>query len=110
MHGLHYIVVKEMKKVRRFKTGAVRCRTDGEGRYDLLSPHAIHRLALVFEEGAKKYSDRNWERGIPEGDLIDHALRHIFQHMMGDTSEDHIGHAFWNLGAILHFQEVGKKK
>ena len=28
--------------------------------------------------------------------------------MQGDTSEDHIGHALWNLGAILHFRKSCK--
>jgi len=94
--------------MKKFKSGAIRQETTGQGRYDLLSPYAIHRLAKVYEEGCRKYEDRNWEKGIPESNLLDHALRHIFAYMMGKNDEDHIGHAVWNLCAILHFQE--KKK
>jgi len=90
----------------KFKSGAVRQKTTGQGRYDLLSPFAIHRLALVFEKGAKKYGDRNWEKGIPAENLIDHALRHIFAYMAGEKDEDHIAHAAWNLLAIIHFEEL----
>ncbi len=95
--------------MKTFDSGANRMETEGKGRYDLLSPYAIHRLALVYEEGCKKYDDRNWEKGIPEDNLLDHALRHIFAHMMGDRSEDHIGHATWNLCAIMHFQDKENK-
>jgi len=64
-----------------FSTGARRKTLIGKGRYDLLSPYAIHRLALVFEEGARQYDDRNWEKGFPMEHLLNHALYHIFAYM-----------------------------
>ena len=36
----------------------------GKGRCDLLPPNALLRLARHFENGSKKYGDRNWEKGI----------------------------------------------
>lgn len=90
----------------RFDTGAVR--DDLEPRYDLMSPYALKRLALTYAEGAKKYGDGNWLRGIPIDNLINHALHHIFAFMRGDQSEDHLAHAAWNILAIIHFQETGR--
>ena len=40
---------------RTFETGAVRDRAKGKGRYDLLPPVAIKRLADLYERGGIKY-------------------------------------------------------
>lgn len=57
--------VKDSGKRQEFQTGSIRDTREGKGRYDLLPPHAIFRLAKHFENGAKKYGDRNWEKGQP---------------------------------------------
>lgn len=77
-----------------------------EARYDLLSPIALRRWAETFAEGAAKYGDHNYLRGFPVSVLMNHALAHLNQYMAGDTSEDHLAHAFWNIGAIIHFSET----
>jgi hypothetical protein len=87
---------------------AVREPTSGKGRFDLVSPFAIKRIALHYENGAKKYSDRNWEKGIPFSRYLDSALRHINQYTMGMENEDHLAAACWNLIAIMHHQELGE--
>ncbi len=86
-------------------TGAVRDSREGKGRYDLLPAHAIRRIAGVYERGAAKYASRNWESGMAYSRYIDSALRHIFQHLEGRRDEDHIGHAAFNLLAILEHDE-----
>lgn len=86
-------------------TGAVRDSRANKGRYDLLPPHAIRRLAQVYERGAAKYADRNWEKGMPFSRYLDSALRHIFQHLEGNRDEDHLGHATFNLLAVIEHQE-----
>jgi hypothetical protein len=32
-----------------------------------------------------------------------HALEHIYSFIHGDSSEDHLGHALWNIGAAIHY-------
>lgn len=81
---------------RGYDTGAVRDRARGKGRYDLLPTKAVHRLAQHFENGAVKYGERNWEKGIPISDYIDSALRHLFRYLDGEDSEDHLAAAAWN--------------
>ena len=66
-------------------------------RYDLIPPHGLHRIACVFEKGALKYSERNWEKGMPLSWFVDSALRHLYQHLDGNIQEDHIAHAACNL-------------
>lgn len=84
-----------------FSTGAVRDRQTGKGRFDLLPPAAINRLAKHFEKGAAKYGDRNWERGIPLSRYFDSALRHAFSYLQGRSDEDHLVAACWNFLAAL---------
>jgi hypothetical protein len=85
--------------------GAVREITSGKGRYDLMSPLALKRLAKVFERGISKYSCRNWERGMPLSRYVESALRHIFQFLEGLDDEDHLGQAEWNIHALAHTKE-----
>ena len=89
-----------------FESGAVRSMMN-DVRYDLITPYGLRRLAQTYAEGSVKYGDRNWENGIPLGNLLNHALAHLTQYMAGDKSEDHLAHAVWNLMAIMHFEEVG---
>lgn len=87
---------------------AVREPTIGKGRYDLISPFAIRRLAKHYEAGALKYADRNWEKGIPFSRYVDSAKRHLDKYVMGMMDEDHLAAACWNLFAIMHHQELGQ--
>lgn len=84
-------------------SGAVRSADAKDVRYDLISPHFLEAMAKTYAEGAAKYGDNNWLKGFPASDLLNHALRHINLWQTGDDSEDHLAHAAWNLGAIIHF-------
>lgn len=90
----------------RFDTGAVRSSDAEATRYDLISPIGLRAVAEACAEGAKKYGDFNWERGMPANDLLNHALRHVYMFLGGDRSEDHLGHAAWGLMAAIHSLEV----
>jgi Domain of unknown function (DUF5664) len=89
-----------------YETGALRENAPGKGRYDLISPIFLRRLAIVFEKGAEKYADRNWEKGIPLGKYLDSALRHIEQVLEGQDNEDHAAQASWNLCCFIHTKEM----
>lgn len=82
--------------------------TNGKGRYDLITPFGIKRLADWYELGAKKYANRNWENGMPFSRYIDSAKRHIDKYIMGMEDEDHLSAAVWNLLAIVHHEELGE--
>ena len=86
----------------QYTGGAVRDRRDGKGRYDLISPIALERLAKVYEEGGKGKGDRNREQGIPLSRFLDSAMRHIQQYLRGMRDEDHLTQAAWNLFGAIH--------
>lgn len=88
-----------------FESGAVRDMHEGKGRCDLLPMCVMLRLARHYEAGAKKYNDRNWERGIPAHSFADSALRHIFKYMDGQNDEDHLIAAIWNLCGLAWTEE-----
>lgn len=89
-----------------YASGATRDSAEGKGRYDLISPHALRRLALVYERGAKNHGDSNWKKGIPYSRLYSSALRHLFQALSGQRDEDHLGQAMWNIACLIHFEEL----
>lgn len=88
-----------------YPTGARRLPEDGRGRFDLLPPLALMRLARRYELGAAKYGERNWENGIPASRCISAALRHLMQYMAGETDEDHLAAVAWNVLAVMEYEE-----
>lgn len=58
---------------------------------------AMMELSQHFEDGAKKYSENNWKRGIPIHSFLDSAGRHALKHLRGDTDEPHHRAFIWNL-------------
>ena len=86
----------------KYKTGATRDQRAGKGRYDLISPLALERIAQVYERGALNHGSRNWEKGLPLSRCMDSALRHLNQYLSGMRDEDHLAQATWNIIALIH--------
>lgn len=63
----------------------------GEGKTMLLE------VAIHFEEGAKKYGENNWQKGIPVKRYIDSAVRHCLKWLRGDDDEPHARAFCWNI-------------
>lgn len=60
-------------------------------------PNAMLELSKHFEEGAKKYGEYNWQKGIPEYSYIDSAVRHYLKWLDGIKDEPHDRAFIWNL-------------
>ena len=58
---------------------------------------ALLEVAKHFEDGAVKYGDRNWEKGIPVHCYIDSAVRHYLKFRRGDDDEPHSRAFLWNI-------------
>lgn len=84
---------------------------DGEKlRYDLLPVDALEEITKVFTMGAKKYGDRNWEKGITWGRIFAALLRHLFAFWVGEDYDKesgllHTSHMAWNAVALLTYQK-----
>ena len=105
--------IKDSNTRRTFETGAVRDGEESRGRFDLLPANILLRLhgiepldyvalrcfAIHIENGAQKYSERNWEKGIPIHVYYNSAFRHCLK--LGDGDEPHCTALLWNLVCLL---------
>ena len=68
-------------------------------------------VAKHMEDGAKKYGERNWEKGLPVDCFIDSAVRHYLKWRRGDNDEPHDRAFCWNviccIWTIMHKSEKG---
>lgn len=62
---------------------------------------AMLAVARHYEDGAKKYAERNWEIGIPLHCYIDSGVRHYLKFLRGDTDEPHDRAFVWNMMCCL---------
>lgn len=112
-----------------FDTGAVRDRDSRIGRYDLISPIGLRCLAQRCESGCDKYPERNWEKGLPLSNILNHIAVHLNHLMAGIHSgshtksaecpvcgrdvvdcsnDDHAGGVMWGGMAFAHITEYIK--
>ena len=54
-------------------------------------------VAKQFEDGAKKYGEYDWQKGIPTHCYIDSAVRHYLKFLRGDKDEPHDRAFVWNI-------------
>ena len=62
---------------------------------------AILEVSKHYEEGCKKYGDRNWEKGIPLHCYIDSGVRHYLKWLRKDDDEPHDRAFIWNMLGLL---------
>jgi hypothetical protein len=80
----------------------------GKTRFDLLEPYAIEELAKVFTEGAKKYEDNNWLKGMSWSSVTASLKRHLSEFEQGvdydnETKLLHMAHVAWNAMALVSY-------
>jgi hypothetical protein len=85
---------------------------EGKLRYDLIPVEALEDLAKLYTEGAKKYADRNWEKGMAFSKMYASLLRHLFKFWMGEdidkeTGVNHMTAVAWNAMAIVTYMKRG---
>lgn len=102
---MNFDKVKDSGIREQFNTGSKRDTQQGKGRPDLIPIEPLRRLAKHYENGANKYGDRNWEKGQPLSRYYASAMRHMWDYMEGDYSEDHLAAAAWNIFALIATQE-----
>lgn len=81
------------------------------------TPTMILEVSKHFEEGAEKYGEGNWQKGLPVKCYINSAVRHYLKWLRGDNDENHHLAFCWNLMCCLwtckhkpELNEYGLKK
>jgi hypothetical protein len=98
-------IVKETETRAKFETGAVRSSAEGRGMYDLVPSIVVDRLAKHLEKGAKKYGLNNYQKGMNIRRCMSSLLRHAFQVLDGDETEDHLAAILFNAGCVMFFRD-----
>ena len=101
-------VTKDSGKREEFQTGMVRDTQDDKPRYDLIDGPFLKRWAELMARGAKKYGENNWRKAATEAELARFkasAIRHLYQWMDGDISEDHAAAVAFNLAGAEMVRE-----
>lgn len=84
-------------------------------RLDLLPTDAIEEVGMVYTIGARKYADRNWEKGISYMRVVGALLRHLFAWLRGEERDPkdgqrHISAVAWNAIALMTYEIRGMKE
>ena len=105
---------KDSGKREEFTTGMVRDTQDDKPRYDLLDRPFLKRWAELMARGAKKYGEENWRKAATNEELTrfrSSAVRHMFQYLEGDRTEDHAAAVAFNLaGAEMVREKLHKNE
>lgn len=73
-------------------------------RFDLLPAEPLRRVAEHYGLGARKYADRNWERGYLWSLSFAAMQRHAWQFWAGDDDEDHLAAVVFHALALSEYQ------
>ena len=83
-----------------------------KARYDLIPPEATRALANVLTMGAKKYADRNWEKGMDWGRVLASLMRHLEawrDPTQSDIDEEsgysHMDHVLTNAAFLIAYEQ-----
>jgi hypothetical protein len=77
-------------------------------RFDLIDGGSLTDLARVYTFGARKYTDRNWEKGIQWSRVFGAVMRHMWAFWNGqdldpETGLPHTIHAAWGCFALTNY-------
>ncbi len=62
-------------------------------------------ISIHFKEGASKYGEGNWKKGIPESSYVDSAVRHFLKWLRNDEDERHDRAFIWNIMCLIWTHE-----
>jgi hypothetical protein len=88
-----------------FETGARRDTQTGKPRFGLIPAYPLRRLAMHYTNGADKYGENNWTKGMPMSRTWESLERHVNAYKEGENKEDHLAAIAWNVFALMWYAE-----
>ena len=79
-------------------------------RYELLPPEFLEATSVILTFGAKKYEDRNWEKGMKWSRVFGALMRHMWawwrgEHTDPETGKSHLWHACCCLAFLVAYEQ-----
>ncbi len=94
---------KKKQKNRQFDTGAQRDTAEGKLRMSLVPQQELRRVMKRYLDGAEKYGENNWMKGMPLSVYYDCAHRHLEEWWRGNwDDEDHAAAVVWNMLCAMY--------
>ena len=83
----------------------------GKLRWDLLPVRPMEEVVKVYTLGAKKYADRNWEKGISYCRIFGAMMRHAWAWFRGETydqkdGQHHLASVVWCALALMQYERT----
>ena len=77
-------------------------------RFDLIPVSAIEELARVYTQGAQKYGEYNWNKGLSWSRIFAAIMRHLWAFWRGENNDQetgisHAAHAAWGCFALIEY-------
>src|SRR3990167_10964079 len=74
-------------------------------------PRSLSHVAEVYTIGAKKYADRNWEKGLQWGRVFSALLRHAWAWWWGEQKDPvdgqrHLASVCWCALALMEYEDT----
>ena len=95
------------EKNRQFDTGAQRDTGEGKLRMSLVPQQELKRVMKRYLDGAEKYGENNWMKGMPLSVFYDCAHRHLDAWWSDEPSEDHAAAVVWNMLCAMYIERNG---
>ena len=80
-------------------------------RFDLIPARPLEQVARVYTIGARKYDDRNWEKGLSWGRVFAAMMRHAWAWWRGETfdvtdGQHHLASVAWCALALMEYEQT----
>lgn len=94
----------------------------GKTRLELIPPELLFAVGAILTFGAKKYADRNWEKGMSWSRVFGALMRHmwcwwggigpttksfLFGELDDETKHSHLWHAGCCIAFLIAYEERG---
>lgn len=88
--------------------GAVKA-DHGKAEYHLIPHETLEAVGRVLKNGAEKYDEHNWRKGMKWSRLFNATMRHMWAFWRGedldrDSGEPHLAHVLANVMFLLSYQ------
>jgi hypothetical protein len=69
----------------------------------------MERLGKWLRLSVSKYTEQEWELGIPASRITASLYRHLLKFQQGDQDEDHIAAIMCDAMMLIHIEEMAKR-